>query len=175
MMPWGHFAVAYIPYALYTLVREKRIPNAGHTIVLMWATQLPDLIDKPLAWSFHFLPSGRSLAHSIFFVTPYVLVVTLVAWKADREKLGALFTFGYLSHIYADMYPSVFNPTHRFLPNLFFPLLQVQPDERANFLVHFQHVEPTAVTIAKIGLLALVTALVLGNALWKQGVRKEPQ
>lgn len=128
MLPGRHFAVAYIPYALYTLVREKHLPNARHTVILLWATQLPDLIDKPLAWSFHFLPSSRSLAHLVFFAVPYVLVVTAVAWKTDRPKLGALFTFGYLSHIYADVYPSVFDPVHHFLPNHYFPLFSVKPD-----------------------------------------------
>ena len=175
MMPWGHFAVAYIPFAIYTLARHRCLPDAKHTVILMWATQLPDLIDKPLAWWFHVLPSGRSLAHSVFFATPYVLIVTYVAWRTDRPKLGALFTFGYLSHIYADIYPSVLNPPHLFLPNLFFPLLSPYVGKRTNFLVHFQDVEPTTGTIVKIGLMTIVTAFILGNTIRKRRGEIEPQ
>lgn len=57
--------MTYVPYALDTLVRERRLPNAKHTVVPLYATQLPDLIDKPLAWSVGILPTGRSLAHSL--------------------------------------------------------------------------------------------------------------
>lgn len=171
MMPWGHFVMAYLPYSIYTLVWRKRLPDAKHTVVLLWATQLPDLIDKPLAWTFQFLPSGRSLAHSVVFAAPYVLIVTAVAWKTDREELGALFAFGYLSHIYVDIYPTVFHPGHRLLPNLYYPLLPVQPDAQPSFVAHFARVEFTSATLLKMGLLTLALFLILRSTLKERRIR----
>lgn len=165
MLPWGHFAVAFIPCTVYLLLRRGHLPDASHIIVLLYATQLPDLIDKPLAWSFHVLPSGRSLAHSVIFATPYLLLVTLIAWRTDRSELGALFTFGYLSHIYTDTYPSVIGGSHRFLPNLFWPLVPVQPDANPSFVHHFTGIEPSTGLVVKLGLLAAALLLVAGATL----------
>lgn len=49
MMPWGHFAVAFLPYLAYRLLRHRDLPPRRNVLFLLFATQLPDLIDKPLA------------------------------------------------------------------------------------------------------------------------------
>jgi hypothetical protein len=71
-------------------------------------TQLPDLIDKPLAWYLGVIPSGRSLAHSLF--TAFVLFVILewITRRYDRRELNVAFAIGYLSHLAADLaYPAL--------------------------------------------------------------------
>jgi membrane-bound metal-dependent hydrolase YbcI (DUF457 family) len=70
-------------------------------------SQLPDLVDKPLAWTFEVLPSGRSLMHSLFAV---VAVVTLTYWvsqRFQREEITAWLGLGMVSHSFVDLGPDV--------------------------------------------------------------------
>ena len=57
MWPWGHLVFGYL---LYLLVRPRAWRNGDRfaVIVLMIGTQVPDIVDKPLAWWFGVLPSG---------------------------------------------------------------------------------------------------------------------
>lgn len=163
MMPWGHFAVAFLPYLAYRLLRDRELPARRHTVVLLFATQLPDLVDKPLAWSVHLLPSGRSLAHSLFVAVPLVVLVAVLASRRGRPELGPLFTLGYLSHVFGDVYRTLlFAPPEQwagtYVTSLFWPLLPVQASETTAFLYYFARVDPArygqvAVGVALFGLL----------------------
>ena len=84
-----------------------RGPPAGlGVLTLVFATQFPDLVDKPLAWVFHVLPSGLSLAHSLLFAVPLSVFVLLVAWWRNVPSAGAAFAIGYFSHLLGDaVYP----------------------------------------------------------------------
>ena len=106
MWPWEHLAVGYVLYSLYCHLRYRRAPRARAVLAVAVATQLPDLIDKTLAWGFHVLPSGHSLGHSLLFALPLVALVGVVAWRADASPVGAAFGIGYLSHLPGDvLYP----------------------------------------------------------------------
>lgn len=105
MYPWEHAAVAYLLYSGYARWRDEAPPAGWAVLVVLVASQFPDLLDKPLAWQFGLLPSGRSLAHSVFVAVSLVLVVSVLARRRDRAPLGIAFGLGYLSHLATDAVP----------------------------------------------------------------------
>lgn len=106
MWPWEHLTVGYLLYSGYVRLVYREKPGNGDALVLALATQLPDLIDKPLAWWLGVLPSGLSLAHSLLFAVPLCVFVAVIAWLTNTPKVGAAFSIGYLSHLAGDVvYP----------------------------------------------------------------------
>ncbi|QLG27438.1 metal-dependent hydrolase [Halorarum halophilum] len=115
MWPVGHLAVGYFCYVAVVAWTDRSLPaNWRSLAVLAFATQLPDLIDKPLGYA-GILPSGRSLAHSlvvVFVATAGVrLAVSIARARQDlhlsRSILAAYrlpLLVGYLSHLVADSY-----------------------------------------------------------------------
>ena len=61
MWPWEHLAFGYLLWSLWLRARGRSLPGDWEALVLVFATQLPDLVDKPLAWQLGVLPGGRSL------------------------------------------------------------------------------------------------------------------
>lgn len=102
MFPWEHAAVGYILVSLWARVTGRRLDGWAALAVLV-GTQFPDLVDKPLAWSFGVLPSGISMAHSILVSVPVSIVVVAVARRYGAATVGVAFALGYLSHIPADL------------------------------------------------------------------------
>ena len=104
MWPWGHLAVGYL---LYRGIVRDRVPDAKSVFALALGTQLPDLIDKPLAWTVTLLPNGRSLGHSLLVAVPVLIGVALLADGRRRRAAFAL-GVGYLSHLGGDaLYPAL--------------------------------------------------------------------
>ncbi|ELZ98004.1 membrane-bound metal-dependent hydrolase [Haloferax mucosum ATCC BAA-1512] len=102
MFPWEHAAVGYILVSLWSRVTDRKL-DGWAVLAVLFGTQFPDLVDKPLAWSFDVLPSGVSLAHSILVSVPVSAVVVLVARRYKVTTVGVAFAVGYLSHIPADL------------------------------------------------------------------------
>jgi hypothetical protein len=106
MWPWGHFAVAYLLYVGIVRLRghqQRLLP----LVAVIIGSQLPDLVDKPLAWTFEILPAGRSLMHSLITV---LVVVTVAYWGSQRlqqEDMAIGLSIGMVSHIFVDPDPSV--------------------------------------------------------------------
>ncbi|MBV0925207.1 metal-dependent hydrolase [Halomicroarcula limicola] len=137
MLPVGHLAFALLPVVAYTIICRRRLPNGEAVLVLLVSTQLPDLIDKPLAWTFGVLPSGRMLAHSLVVSIPILTLGAVLAHQRGRGRLALLFGMGYLSHIVGDFYQIAFLGTdYYFFPNLFWPLLRANPDKSPSFGAH---------------------------------------
>jgi hypothetical protein len=105
MWPWEHLVFGYLLYSATVRLTGGGRPGSRATVVLAVATQLPDLVDKPLGWGLAVLPAGRSLAHSLLVFG--LLLVVLV--RLDRRRGSALalpFSVGYLSHLAGDViYP----------------------------------------------------------------------
>ena len=126
MWPWEHLAVGYLCYSLYAHVRFRRAPRSLPAVAVAVGTQFPDLVDKPLAWSFEVLPSGHSLAHSALVAVPVALLAVFVGRRASRERgaVGTAFAVGYLSHLPGDaLYPLVLGHP----PNIDFLLWPLVP------------------------------------------------
>jgi len=84
MWPWGHLAAAFLVYAVYSRVRYGHRPTEATAVLVALGSQLPDLVDKPLAWTVGALPTGRSLAHSLLILGPLLAVAYLYASRRDR-------------------------------------------------------------------------------------------
>ena len=104
MWPWEHLALGYLVYSLGVGLLASHRPTASETWALALGTQFPDLVDKPLAWTFEVLPSGVSLAHSVFVAIPLSVAVVLGSRRAGVTAVGAAFAVGYLSHLPADVF-----------------------------------------------------------------------
>lgn len=127
MWPWGHVAVAYLIYTAFARKQYDRLPRGLPVIALVVGSQFPDLIDKPLGWSLGVLPGGRTLGHSIFFAVLLILAVYLIALRYDRIESATAFALGHVSHLVADLPPSVLTGDFRGTTFLFWPVLE-QPD-----------------------------------------------
>ena len=106
MWPWGHLAVGYLAYVATVRARGRRQTGAAVAAVAI-GSQLPDLIDKPLAWTVAVLPSGRSLGHSLLFVALLAGVGYLLARRARRTELAVAFAVGHAAHALVDLGPDV--------------------------------------------------------------------
>ncbi|UPW00392.1 metal-dependent hydrolase [Halorussus gelatinilyticus] len=113
MWPWEHLAVGYLGYSLAVRLAGRGAPRPWPVVALAVGTQFPDLVDKPLAWTFGVLPSGHSLAHSLFAALPLAALAATVGVALDRRRdgdapgasrVGAAFAFGYLSHLPSDAF-----------------------------------------------------------------------
>lgn len=105
MWPMGHVGVAYILYTISTRFRHDQTPSLGPTVILLFGSLFPDLVDKPLSWYLGVLPTGRTLAHSLLVLIPLCAVVYLVTRYYDRSEYGVAFTIGALSHSLIDVLP----------------------------------------------------------------------
>jgi len=132
MWPWGHLAAGYLCYR----VANREAPAAGPASALAVGTQLPDLIDKPLAWSVQVLPNGRSLGHSLLVAVPVLVALVLLVDERRRRVAVALAT-GYLTHLATDaLYPFVHGEWY-YLGFLGWPVVPpVEYETGQSFLAH---------------------------------------
>ncbi|WP_435064324.1 metal-dependent hydrolase [Halobaculum sp. EA56] len=102
MFPWDHLAIGYVAVSLWLRLRGRRVDDLAWLAVVV-GTQFPDLVDKPLSWTFAVLPTGTTLAHSVFVAVPLSAAVYLLARRRGRPDAGAAFGIGYLLHLPADV------------------------------------------------------------------------
>lgn len=106
MWPWGHLAVAYLSYVGIVRLRGHR-QRLLPLVAVVVGSQLPDLVDKPFAWTFAMLPSGRSLMHSLFTALVVVMVTYWVSRRFQREDIATALGVGMVSHSLVDLGPGV--------------------------------------------------------------------
>lgn len=137
------------------------VPDGRQTAVLLVGTQFPDLVDKPLAWSLALLPNGRSLAHSLLFAVPLLVVLWLVLWRTPFERYVAPFAVGYLTHLLADLPAAVLTGEFTYATYLLWPVLPSPVyDVPQSFATNLQYLKPTPVVLVQF-LFAF-----LGLSLW---------
>lgn len=102
MYPLGHLAFGYVAYSIASRLTRDRTPSGWPVFAVLFGTQFPDLIDKPLSWWFHVLPGGRTFAHSIYVVVTILAVTGYVSARLDRTDLAWAFSLGYVSHLVGD-------------------------------------------------------------------------
>jgi membrane-bound metal-dependent hydrolase YbcI (DUF457 family) len=139
MLPWGHLAVGYLLYSLGVRLRYRQPPPGPAVIALAVGTQAPDLIDKPLAWTFEILPSGRSLGHSLLFAALLGAVVWTLGKRYDRRPAALAFLIGYLTHVIVDVLPAVRAGQWEIVGTLLWPVLPayVYPGELDRGILEF--------------------------------------
>lgn len=127
MWPWEHLAVAYLLGSVAARLGAAR-PTTGTVLVVGLGSQLPDLIDKPLAWTFGVLPSGRTLGHSAFAALFLSGVVLTLARRYDRPLLGVVFAVAYGSHLLGDLAYGLFTVGRLDAGFLLWPIVSATPD-----------------------------------------------
>lgn len=143
MWPWGHLAVAYLLLTLVTHRWLDRPPRGTEAIAVGGAALLPDLIDKPLAWSLNILPNGRSLGHSLLIA---LLVIAVLGWyfNGRHDGLTMAVAVGWLSHLATDGVQPLVTGEWQYLGYLGWPLIPaLDYPERHGILAHFASLELT--------------------------------
>jgi len=125
MWPWGHAALGYLLYAVYVQLRTRDRPTGRGVLALLFGTQTPDLVDKPLAWYLDVLEYGRSMAHSVLTGGLILLAVVWYLRRRGHRTMATAFAVGYLSHLVGDSYTFVLAGTYEHLAFLVWPLLPI--------------------------------------------------
>lgn len=170
MWPWEHAAVGYIVYSLLQRTTTRTPPSDAAAFAVVFGTQFPDLVDKPLAWWLGVLPAGRSLAHSVLFAFPFLTVVILLAAVAGRLDVGGAFAFGYLTHLPTDVIYPVLVGEDPAVGFLLYPLVEREPyagppllgrvnDLAGEFAAFLATPRGTAYLLGELALIALALAL----------------
>ena len=104
MFPHAHLAVGYAFASGVVRATRHRPIGRREMLLVIVGTQLPDLIDKPLALVVGgTFASGRTVGHSLLFVIPVILVLGAVLRNRHGTALPvALFAIGYVSHPFLD-------------------------------------------------------------------------
>jgi hypothetical protein len=103
MWPWEHVVIGYVVFSLASHLWRRESPRGGEAFVVALASLLPDLVDKPLAWSLGVVGTGYGPAHSVFFALPLVAVVVTALATTGRSWHGVAFAVGYLLHLPGDV------------------------------------------------------------------------
>lgn len=161
MWPWGHLAVGYLLYTAYTHSRFDRPPLAAPALALAIGSQFPDLIDKPLAWTVGVLPGGRTLGHSLLFAAVLVPVVLVLADRLEAREIGVAFVVGHLSHLLADIPPSVLTGDLSGTGFLLWPLVPAREEESVggilDAILHYYAMGPYE--LVQLGLFVLAAVV----------------
>lgn len=143
MWPWEHLAIGYLAYSLLVRTGTGTTPAAGGAVAVAVGTQFPDLVDKTLGWAGTVLPSGQSLAHSLLFAVPFVVLVGAVTVVVDRRDLGLAFGVGYLTHLPGDVvYPAMLGGEFN-LSFLLWPVLAPSGSQPSAMFAHVQELIAT--------------------------------
>lgn len=121
MYPLGHLAVAYLCYATYAKVTEAPRPQGLPLLTLAFASQLPDLVDKPLVY-LDVIASGRSLGHSLLIVVPVLLLAWWAVNQTTYREIGPALVIGVFAHLLGDTYQLVLTGDWAQLQFLLWPI-----------------------------------------------------
>lgn len=184
MFPTGHAALGYLLYSGWRRYGVGAGPTGKPVLALVLGTQVPDLIDKPLSWTFSILPSGRSFGHSLLILALVGVVLTVFArWQLNRQRqtmvangagvdrvwervsepaVGA-FLLGWGSHMLGDSW-TVLVGWDDCASYLLWPVLSIckYPEENRTILGHVLSIEMSfnlGLSLVLTGLAALVWVL----------------
>ena len=157
MWPWAHLSVGYLIYTVFSRLRYRRPPDERGTVALGVGTLLPDIIDKPLAWTLEILPHGRSLGHSLFTTFVIIVAVGLFFRRQRNSTVTTAFGIGYLSHLLGDGGEAIIESGFSSLGFLLWPVIpaagyRITP----SFTSHIRDIEFTVLFALQFGFTALV-------------------
>lgn len=171
MWPWGHAAVAYLAYRLAiplvpgasARIDRRRIHGAP-LLALAAGTALPDVVDKPLAWTLAVLPTGRSLAHSLVTAAVVVAAVVWVARRRNRVPEAGAFALGWVVHSLSDGVAAVVAGDWGGLSYLLWPVFPSPAYETdQSFLAHLRDLSLTTGVAVELALVAVAGAVFLAT------------
>lgn len=125
MDPHEHLLVALVMVSCYLIVAKRELPSIESLAIAFVGSQLPDLVDKPLAIQLDLIPTGRVFMHSLPIAIPVWMIVLIYTWRTERPHTGVAFIIAYASHLVGDTYRML---AARQLPNnLLWPLRPHSP------------------------------------------------
>jgi hypothetical protein len=153
MWPWGHLAVGYLIYSFVAHLGYRRRPGDRTTLALVFGTQFPDLVDKPLAWTVSILPNGRSLTHSLLVALLIITALQLVLRWRNSGEVATAFGIGYVSHLFGDaLYPALAGDYHQ-LAFLAWPVLPaIEYSTEKSFAAHLSELTLESFVTFELGL-----------------------
>lgn len=159
MGPVGHAAAAYLVWTAITHVSGDRSPSLAEFWVVIVGSQFPDIVDKPLAWTFGFLPSGRSLAHSLATITVLLIVLERVV-PDDRRHLVTAAAVTLVGHSLADTIVPIIEGRYAYTRYLLWPLVEQPPYDTTRSIVQQLLTGLSTEVLAVQGLLAVLVATI---------------
>lgn len=129
MWPWGHAAVGYLLYSVALRATGREPPTDRAAVTVLVATQLPDLVDKPLSWGLGLFPTGYALGHSVFVALPVGVAVLIRGLRSDWGDVATAFVVGYWSHLAGDVLDPLRRGEAPILERVLWPVVSGQPYE----------------------------------------------
>jgi len=176
MWPWEHLAFGYLLYSVAVHAVAGRSPEGRRVLVLALATQVPDLVDKPLAWSLDVFAVGYGAAHSALVVVPALCVAGVVAHRRDRgQRALAAYAVGHCSHLVGDLVYPVLRGDPLPLGRVLWPLSSFPGPETeaglveralyylARYLYQLLTLDLAPLVVVQVGLVAAVGLLWLAD------------
>lgn len=109
MWPWTHALFGYACYSLAVHTGFRRRPTDLPAVIAVFAAVLPDIVDKPLAWTLGITSSGYGPAHSLLIGAPTAAVIGFLLWRTGRHEAGFGFLIGFGSHLVGDLLFQLFD------------------------------------------------------------------
>lgn len=103
MWPWEHLAVGYLLLSLGIRAAGHAPPGPTEVGALVVATQLPDVVDKPLSWGLEVFPTGYAIGHAAVVAVPAGVGLVLLGRRAGAGRTWSVVVVGYWSHLAADV------------------------------------------------------------------------
>jgi len=126
MGPLSHAALAYLVWTTYTRARARRPPTDAEFWLVLLASQLPDLVDKPLAWTVSVLPAGRSLGHSLLTIGVLTLLLKRVLPR-KRANVAVAVGLTMWGHALFDAVAPLHRGQTAYIRYLLWPLIEQPP------------------------------------------------
>jgi len=172
MWPWEHLAFGYLCYSVLVHALDRRAPDGRRVLVLALATQVPDLVDKPLAWGLDVFTVGYAVAHSALVVVPLLGLAVVLAARTDLDgRTVAAYAVGHLSHLVGDLVYPVFRGGPLLLGRVLWPFASFPGPETERglveqalvyvlrYLYQILTLDPSPLLVAQIGFLTAVGLL----------------
>ncbi|MFP8953657.1 metal-dependent hydrolase [Natrialbaceae archaeon A-arb3/5] len=137
MWPWEHAVVAYVLYSALSHALARAPPSTRETVAVLVGSQLPDLVDKPLAWTFGITETGYSIGHSMFVAPVVCLAVYVVAVRNGDRRLADAFSLAYLSHLVTDVLNPIRSGRPPELRVVLWPVSSPPTGDHGGFIDHF--------------------------------------
>jgi membrane-bound metal-dependent hydrolase YbcI (DUF457 family) len=158
MWPWGHVAVGYLVYSVLVHLSGES-PRDYPTLALVFGTQFPNLVDKPLAWTLEILPNGRSLTHSLFTAIGIIVVLRLLLHRYDHGREANAFGIGYLLHLVGDAVGPLLSGEYYYLGFLAWPLVPPIEYGEKSFLSELSSLELSMFSSVEAAVFLVVVGL----------------
>lgn len=162
MWPWEHAAIGYLLYSFYVRGLGLDPPTGRETLLLVLATQIPDLIDKPLSWGLGWFPSGYAFGHSVFVAIPVGLLVLALGTYYGYRRTSIAVVLGYWSHLLADVLNPLRNGSPLQMSRILWPVVEATPYETEYGIARgFVYLEEFITSLPTMDLASFVLVYVL--------------